>query len=213
MWTYTLPAERTVEIVNEAGYPLFTSAELRAGDGRDGRLPRCCASAAVAAASARSGHAPAARKCAQCWRLRARFCANGRRGRLLAAYGIGGGERGELAHSAAEAEKLPRRLGGRWRSKFSPPIFRTRPKPAPWQLSLPPPTRCAPPIDRVLRQRQASRAGGSHRRGSGAADGAAGPRNHSRHQPRPDMGSDADGRPRRRAGRGARRCRALAGAA
>ena len=26
MWTYTLPADRDVEILNEAGYPLFTSA-------------------------------------------------------------------------------------------------------------------------------------------------------------------------------------------
>ena len=31
MWTYTLPAERSVEILNEAGYPLFTDcARLRA---------------------------------------------------------------------------------------------------------------------------------------------------------------------------------------
>src|SRR6185312_2494300 len=26
MWTYTLPSERSVEILNEAGYPLFTGA-------------------------------------------------------------------------------------------------------------------------------------------------------------------------------------------
>ena len=26
MWTYTLPAERTIEILNEAGNPLFTGA-------------------------------------------------------------------------------------------------------------------------------------------------------------------------------------------
>ena len=26
MWTYTLPSDRSVEILNEAGYPLFTGA-------------------------------------------------------------------------------------------------------------------------------------------------------------------------------------------
>ena len=27
MWTYTLPSERSIEILNEAGYPLFTGAQ------------------------------------------------------------------------------------------------------------------------------------------------------------------------------------------
>ena len=26
MWTYTLPSDRSVEILNEGGYPLFTGA-------------------------------------------------------------------------------------------------------------------------------------------------------------------------------------------
>ncbi|MEJ2375358.1 MAG: acetate--CoA ligase family protein [Pseudolabrys sp.] len=103
MWTYTLPAERSIEILNEAGYPLFTGAlgcarTLRAmADYRalrermQGHPPVAPAPhparAKVAAAIADAGPVLCE------WQARP----------LLAAYGIGQGNAGTLVHSATEA--------------------------------------------------------------------------------------------------------------
>ena len=82
MWTYTLPSERSVEIFNEAGYPLFTGAYGCARThARHGRLPRFARARAQAAAR-RARAASRARQGARRARGRpARCCANGRRGR------------------------------------------------------------------------------------------------------------------------------------
>lgn len=104
MWTYTLPAGRSVEVLAEAGYPLFTNADYCA------RVMRVLADYRVrrerlakepetkgdwkpnrAAARALLGTAP---RILCEWQARP----------LLAAYGIAGGEAGALARSAAEAE-------------------------------------------------------------------------------------------------------------
>jgi acyl-CoA synthetase (NDP forming) len=104
MWTYTLPAERSVEILNEAGYPLFTGALgcartmramadyralrerlLQPGQALTGAAPHRTAARAILAASAPM-------LCE--WYARP----------VLAAYGIGGNDAGQLVHSAAEAE-------------------------------------------------------------------------------------------------------------
>ncbi len=109
MWTYTQPSERSVEILNEAGYPLFTSAENCARTMRtllDYRRRR----EQLLQASTAPTFAPdvgAARKLLdaagpvltewQAWPL-------------LAAYGISGGDNGQIVHSAAEAEMAVRAL-------------------------------------------------------------------------------------------------------
>ena len=111
MWTYTLPADRSVEILNEAGYPLFTTAigcartmramaHFRASHERTLRKkpaeipaphPSCAkVRAALAAADAVMTE----------WHARA----------LLDAYGIGGGTR-TLARSAAEAGTAAKAVG------------------------------------------------------------------------------------------------------
>ena len=112
MWSYTLPSDRSVEILNEAGYPLFTNARrLRAHHARDGGLPgaaRAPADAGARPSPLRSRTAPARARCLAAagavlceWQARP----------LLAAYGIGGGDAGTLAHSAAEAEAAARAYG------------------------------------------------------------------------------------------------------
>ena len=111
MWSYTLPTERSVAILSEAGYPLFTNANtcartmrlmadyrtfrerfIRAAEARPMEIPRrATASATLASAD------PVLCE----WEARA----------LLAAYGIGGGG-GKLAGSREEAEAAARALGG-----------------------------------------------------------------------------------------------------
>lgn len=111
MWTYTLPAERTVEILNEAGNPLFTSAhgcartlrvlaEYRAmrerlAHGALSTEPRVASRAKVAAAIAQSP--------AVLCEYRARP--------LLAAYGISSDNAGQLARSRDEAVAAAQTIG------------------------------------------------------------------------------------------------------
>ena len=104
MWTYTLPSDRSVEILNEAGYPLFTGAygcarTLRAmADYRTLRerfLNRSQAAQSAHPARDKVRAALAAGESVLCeWQARP----------LLAAYGIGGGNSGTLARSGAEAQ-------------------------------------------------------------------------------------------------------------
>jgi acetate---CoA ligase (ADP-forming) len=104
MWTYTLPAERSVEILNEAGYPLFTGAhgcartlaamaDYRALRDRMLAAPAALPATHPARDKVRAQLADAAVMLCE-WQARP----------LLAAYGIEGGDAGALARSAAEAE-------------------------------------------------------------------------------------------------------------
>jgi acetate---CoA ligase (ADP-forming) len=111
LWTYTLPAERSIEILNEAGYPLFTGAHgcartIRAmADYRALRerllhrppIPATPAQARdkVSAALATCGTALSE------WQSRP----------LLAAYGIGVGSGETLARTADEALAAAKALG------------------------------------------------------------------------------------------------------
>ena len=110
MWTYTLPSERSVEILNEAGYPLFTGAPGCAhtmrimADYRALRERLLHASEGMTVAPSAQEH------------VRAKLAASGsvvcewQARPLLAAYGMGE-EAGTLAHSANEAEAIVRKLG------------------------------------------------------------------------------------------------------
>ena len=111
MWSYTLPTERSVAILSEAGYPLFTNANtcartmrlmadyrtfrerfIRAAEVRPMEIPHRAAASATLASTG-----PVLCE----WEART----------LLAAYGIGGGG-GKLAGSREEAEAAARALGG-----------------------------------------------------------------------------------------------------
>lgn len=101
MWSYTLPAERSVEILNEGGYPLFTGAPgcaltLRAMD--DYRRNRERLLATPSAPPPHPARASVAGKLAADGPVITEWAARP----LLAAYGIGG-EAGLLVHSAEEA--------------------------------------------------------------------------------------------------------------
>jgi acetate---CoA ligase (ADP-forming) len=111
MWTYTLPSNRSVEILNEAGYPLFTGAlgcartMCAMADYRDLRERRMRVAEVLVAP-------PAVRD-----KVRALLVQSGsvlcewQARPLLAAYGIGAGDAGQLVHSAAEAEAAARAIG------------------------------------------------------------------------------------------------------
>jgi acyl-CoA synthetase (NDP forming) len=111
MWTYTLPSERSVEIINEAQYPLFTGAPgcartLRALVNyrrvREAFLqnPQQAVSAHPAHDNVRAKLSGASGVLTE-WQARP----------LLAAYGIGGGDFGKLVHSADEAASAARQIG------------------------------------------------------------------------------------------------------
>jgi acyl-CoA synthetase (NDP forming) len=111
MWSYTLPGERSIEILSEAGYPLFTNVHNCAramrmmADYRTARAqfvrptevssPRHAARTRVGSALAETG--PVLTE----WQARP----------LLAAYGIGEASFGTLTRSAADAEAAARAIG------------------------------------------------------------------------------------------------------
>jgi acyl-CoA synthetase (NDP forming) len=110
MWTYTLPSERSIEILNEAGYPLFTGAagcartmralvdyrRLREGAMTEAATPPVPGRKKVSALLAEASNTMAE------WRARS----------LLGFYGIGETNPGHLVHSAEEAETAAKALGG-----------------------------------------------------------------------------------------------------
>lgn len=102
MWTYTLPSERSVEILNEAGYPLFTGAlgcarAMRMmADYRAMRERRRHASESAPAAVRDQVHAMLSKAGTV-------LCESAARP-LLAAYGIGATDYGQMIRSAAELE-------------------------------------------------------------------------------------------------------------
>lgn len=112
MWTYTLPSDRSVEILNEAGYPLFTGALGCA------RTMRAMADyrALRARLTQRPQLAPAPPQVRD--KVRALLAASGpmlsewQAHPLLAAYGIGASDAGALAQTAAEAVAAAQAIGG-----------------------------------------------------------------------------------------------------
>ena len=109
MWTYTLPSERSMEILNEAGYPLFTGAPGCArvmrimADYREARERelRPADNAGIVASAREQVRAKLAASASVLCEWEARP--------LLAAYGMGA-ETGMLAHSADEAEVMAQKL-------------------------------------------------------------------------------------------------------
>lgn len=111
MWTYTLPSARSVEILNEAGYPLFTNVRSCArtmrvmADYRTFReqfLKRVKFGAPAADRKATQRMLAAAGPALTEWQARP----------VLAAYGIGAGNIGQLARSVADAEAAAKAVAG-----------------------------------------------------------------------------------------------------
>jgi acetate---CoA ligase (ADP-forming) len=111
MWTYTLPAERTIEILNEAGNPLFTTAHgcanaMRAmADyrARRERLPRSSVVAASPAQAREKVHAMLTQVGPVLSEYRSR--------EVLSAYGIGRNDAGTLVQSQNEAAAAAQAIG------------------------------------------------------------------------------------------------------
>jgi acyl-CoA synthetase (NDP forming) len=102
MWTYTLPSERTVEILNEAGYPLFTGAHgcaLTLRKMADYRVLR----ERLLRPMAVSPQAPARAKVDAMLAASPSVLSEYRARPLLAAYGIGAENIGQFAQSSDEA--------------------------------------------------------------------------------------------------------------
>jgi acetate---CoA ligase (ADP-forming) len=111
MWTYTLPAERTIEILNEAGNPLFTGAHGCA------RTMRAMADyRALREHSLRPQRIVASRtavrtKTAALLAASPPLLSEHRARALLAAYGIGTNNAGELVNSRDEAAAQAQAIG------------------------------------------------------------------------------------------------------
>jgi acetate---CoA ligase (ADP-forming) len=111
MWSYTLPSERTTEILNDIGFPLFMSAPgcartlRKMADYRAWRERPGVTTDTPAPAAAREETAVAlAKSPAMICEYRARA--------LLTAYGIGAKNAGQLVQSGAEAVAAARAIGG-----------------------------------------------------------------------------------------------------
>jgi acyl-CoA synthetase (NDP forming) len=110
MWTYTLPSDKSIEVLNDAGFPLFTNADGCARTMRamaDYHALRECLLRPAAAAEPIASDPAAARKLLASspavlseWKARL----------VLATYGIGANGAGQLVHSDAEAEAAARAL-------------------------------------------------------------------------------------------------------
>jgi acyl-CoA synthetase (NDP forming) len=105
MWSYTLPAEKSIDVLNEAGYPLFARADSCA------RTMRALADyRALRKRMLRPPDAAAQPFTPDRATARALLDTAGpvlcewQAAPLLATYGIGGGNAGRLAHSAGEAQ-------------------------------------------------------------------------------------------------------------
>jgi acyl-CoA synthetase (NDP forming) len=106
MWTYTLPSERSIEILNEAGYPLFISAQGCARTLRAMADYRSLRERLLGRPAQASAPHPARDTVRGLLEKAAPVLSEWHAAPLLAAYGIGGG--GKLARSAEEAETIAR---------------------------------------------------------------------------------------------------------
>ena len=110
MWTYTLPSERTIEILNETGYPLFTGAPGCARTLRalaDYRAKRERVLPPIETVPAAANRARVAAALADSPSVLCEYRARS----LLGAYGIGADNAGRLAHSADEAIAAAQAIG------------------------------------------------------------------------------------------------------
>jgi acyl-CoA synthetase (NDP forming) len=121
MWTYTLPSDRSVEILNEAGYPLFTGAHGCARTMAAMADYRSLRERVLNALRAQPAPHPARNK------VRTEIAATGpllcewQARPLLGAYGVGAGDFGHLAQSPAVAEAIAKTIDGPMALKVQSP--------------------------------------------------------------------------------------------
>ncbi len=111
MWTYTLPAERTIEILNEAGNPLFTGAPGCARTMRAMADHRALRERSLQPANIVAPASPTRAKVAVLLAAAPLVLSEYRARALLAAYGIGTQNAGELVHSGDEAAAKAQAMG------------------------------------------------------------------------------------------------------
>jgi acetate---CoA ligase (ADP-forming) len=112
MWTYTLPSERSVEILNEAGYPLFTGALGCARTLRALADYRALRERLLRPVKPATLPAPARARVAAMLAEAPSVLCEYRAALLLSAYGIGAGIPGQLTHSADQAVAAARSIQG-----------------------------------------------------------------------------------------------------
>ena len=111
MWTYTLPAERTIEILNEAGNPLFTTASGCAGTLRAMADYQMLRERLLNSASVAVPEQPQRAKVAAMLAASPAAMSEYRSRALLSLYGIGARDQGELVHSSDEAAAAAKAIG------------------------------------------------------------------------------------------------------
>ncbi len=109
MWTYTLPSERSIEILNEAGYPLFIGAQGCARTLRAMADYRALRERVLKAPATAPAPHPARDKVRGILEKAGTVLSEWQAAPPLAAYGIGGA--GNLARNAAEAETIAKAAG------------------------------------------------------------------------------------------------------
>ncbi len=112
MWTYTLPADRSIEILNEAGYPLFTAALGCARTMRTMADYRALREYILQRPPVASASNPSRDKVRAMLSAAGSVLSEWQARPLLAANGIGEHNIGQLAQSAAVAEAIARTIGG-----------------------------------------------------------------------------------------------------
>jgi len=112
LWTYTLPSEKSVEIIAEAGFPLFTNADSCARTMRAMADYRALRERLLQPVKTTRAFVPDRAAARALLAAPARVLCEWQARPLLAAYGISGGEPGKLAHSVAEAEAAARAFAG-----------------------------------------------------------------------------------------------------
>ncbi len=111
MWTYTLPAERTIEILNEAGNPLFTGAPGCARTMRAMADYRALRERSLQPANVVAPPSAARTKVAAPLAAAPLVLSEYQARALLAAYSIGTENAGEMVHSGDEAAAKAQAMG------------------------------------------------------------------------------------------------------
>jgi acetate---CoA ligase (ADP-forming) len=111
MWTYTLPSDRTIEILNEAGNPLFTGAQGCARTMRAMADYRALRERLLRSIKITTPRVPGRAKVGAMLAESPSVLCEYRARPLLSVYGIGAESAGALVHSSAEAAAAAQAIG------------------------------------------------------------------------------------------------------
>jgi acyl-CoA synthetase (NDP forming) len=150
MWTYTLPAPRSVEILSGAGYPLFTSIPNCARTLRAMADYRAFRARFLAPIEVRSSQATDKTAAAKAMAAAGPVLCEWDARRVLAHYGIGADGIGTLVQSREAAVDAARALGGTVALKVQSPAILHKTEAGAVALDLSAPDEVAAAYDRVL---------------------------------------------------------------